>query len=119
MGNFVNDKDLIPDEVLEINLHRGSYQFTDNQWGCLSQGFASMNTPVLMESSGLDKPDKVVGIVIAIRKIDSQTNKIHLLLHPRFTNCLTSDLRIIDFEFYDNNMLYAVWVGVKSQNEQI
>lgn len=114
MTNFVNDKDLIPDEVLEINLHKGDYQFTDNQWGCLSQGFAVVNAPVLMESSGVDK---VVGIVIAIRKIDSQTNKIHLLLCPRFTNCLTSDLRIIDFEFYDNNMLYAVWVGVKSQNE--
>ena len=67
MGNFVNDKDLIPDEVLEINLHRGSYQFTDNQWGCLSQGFATINTPVLMENSGFDK---VVGAVIAIQRID-------------------------------------------------
>ena len=101
-------------EILEINLHKNSFPFTDNQWGFLSQGFASMNTPVLMENSGLDK---VVGLVIAIRRIDSQTNKIHLLLCPRFTNCLISDLRIIDFEFYDNNMLYAVWVGVKSQNE--
>lgn len=114
MGNFVNDKDLLPDEVLEINLHRGSYQFTDNQWGCLSQGFASMNTPVLMESSGLDKPDKVVGLVIAIRRIDSQTNKIRLLFWPRFTNCLTSDLRITNLEFNDNNMLCAIYVGIKS-----
>lgn len=114
MGNFVNDKDLISDEVLEINLHRGSYQFTDNQWGCLSQGFATINTPVLMENSGFDK---VVGVVIAIQRIDSQTNKIRLLFWPRFTNCLTSDLRITDFEFNDNNMLCAIYVGVKSQNE--
>lgn len=117
MGNFVNDKDLISDEVLEINLHRSSYQFTDNQWGCLSQRFASMNTPVLMESSGLDKPDKVVGLVIAIQRIDSQTNKIRLLFWPRFTNCLTSDLRITNLEFNDNNMLCAIYVGVKLQNE--
>ena len=114
MGNFVNDKDLISDEVLEINLHRGSYQFTDNQWGCLSQGFAVVNAPVLMENSGADK---VVGIVIAIQKIDSQTNKIRLLFWPRFTNCLTSDLRITNLEFNDNNMLCAIYVRVKSQNE--
>lgn len=111
MGIFVNDKDLIPDEILEVNLHRGSYQFTDNQWGCLSQGFAVINAPVLMENSGADK---VVGIVIAIQRIDSQTNKISLLLWPRFTNCLTSDLRIADLEFYDDNMLCAIYVGVKS-----
>ena len=111
MGNFVNDKDLISDEVLEINLHRDSYQFTDNQWGCLSQGFATINTPVLMENSGFDK---VVGVVIAIQRIDSQTNKIRLLLWPRFTSALTSDLRITNLEFNDNNMLCAIYVGVKS-----
>lgn len=111
MSNFVNDNDIIPDEILEINLHKGSYQFTDSQWGCLSQGFAAVNAPVLMENPGADK---VIGVVIAVQKIDSLTNKIRLLLWPRFSDCLTSDLRLTNLEFNDNNMLCAVYVGVKS-----
>ena len=102
-------------DILEINLHKNSYQFTDNQWGCLNSSLA-VKAPVLMENPGADK---VIGVLIGIQKIDSLTNKIRLLLWPRFSGCLTSDLRLTNLEFDDNNIIYAIYMGVKSQNEQI
>lgn len=96
-------------DILEINLHRNSYQITDNQWGCLTS-YLAVKAPVLMENSGADK---VIGVLIDIQKIDSMTNKIRLLLWPRFTSSLTSDLRITNLEFNGNNMLCAIYVGVK------
>ena len=64
-----------------------------------------------MENQGFDK---VVGAVVGITQTDNETNKIRLLLWPRFTSALTSDLRITNLEFNDNNMLCAIYVGVKS-----
>ncbi len=101
-------------EILEINLHKNSFPFTDNQWNSLCRGPFPPKILVLMENSGFDK---VVGAVIGITQTDNETNKIRLLFWPRFTNCLTSDLRITNLEFNDNNMLCAIYVGVKSQNE--
>ena len=98
-------------DILEVNLHRNSFQFSDNQWRSLCQGPFPQKIPVLVENSGFDK---VVGVVIAINQTDNETNKIRLLLWPRFSDCLTSDLRITNLEFNDNNILCAVYVGVKS-----
>ena len=98
-------------DVLEINLHRNSFQFSDNQWRSLCQGSFPSKIFVLMENQGFDK---VVGAVVGITQTDNETNKIRLLFWPRFTNCLTSDLRITNLEFNDNNMLCAIYVGVKS-----
>ena len=98
-------------EILEINLHKSSYHFSDSQWNSLCRGPFPSKIPVLMENSGFDK---VIGVVIGIIQTDNETNKIRLLFWPRFTNCLISDLRITDIEFNDNNMLCAVYVGVKS-----
>lgn len=98
-------------DILEINLHRNSFQFSDSQWRSLCQGPFPPKIFVLMENQGFDK---VVGAIVGITQTDNETNKIRLLLWPRFSNCLTSDLRIINLEFNDNNMLCAVYVGVKS-----
>lgn len=103
-------------EILEINLHKNSFPFTDNQWKSLCRVPFPPKILVLMENSGFDK---VVGVVVGITQTDNETNKIRLSFWPRFTNCLISKLRITDFEFNENNMLCAIYVGVKSQNEQI
>lgn len=101
-------------EILEINLHKNSFPFTDSQWNSLCKGPFPPKIFVLMENSDFNKVDKVVGAVIGITQTDNETNKIRLLLWPRFTSSLTSDLRITNLEFNDNNMLCAIYVGVKS-----
>ena len=98
-------------EILEINLHKNSFPFTDNQWNFLCKGPFPPKILVLIENSGFDK---VGGAVVGITQTDNETNKIRLLFWSRFTNCLTSDLRITNLEFNDNNMLCAIYVGVKS-----
>lgn len=98
-------------ESIEFNLHKNSFPFTDNQWSSLCRGPFPSKIFVLMEIQGFDK---VVGVVVGITQTDNETNKIRLLLWPRFTSALTSDLRITNLEFSDNNMLCAVYVGVKS-----
>ncbi len=98
-------------DILEVNLYKNSFQFSDSQWRSLCQGPFPSKILVLMENQGFDK---VVGAVVGITQTDNETNKIRLLLWPRFSDCLTSDLRITNLEFNDNNILCAVYVGVKS-----
>ena len=98
-------------EILEFNLHKSSFPFTDNQWNSLCRGPFPPKIFVLVENSGFDK---VVGAVVGINQTDNETNKIRILCWPRFSDYLTSDLRITNLEFNDNNMLCAVYVGVKS-----
>lgn len=110
-------------KLLEINLHRGSTQFTDTQW----YGFRSplnIKVPVLLKSEEFEKDDpdfyradKVIGVLASIQFTGENENKIQILLYTRLMGCLISDLRLFDFEFTDDNRLCAVWLAIKPNQD--
>lgn len=110
-------------KLLEINLHRGSTQFTDAQWYAFRSPL-NIKVPVLLktETSEKDEPDfyradKVIGVLANILFNGETENKIQILLYTRLVGCLISDLRLFDFEFTDDNNLCAIWLAVKPNQD--
>lgn len=110
-------------KILEINLHRGSTQFTDAQWYAFRSPL-NIKVPVLLksETSEKDDPDfcradKVIGALANVQTNGENENKIQILLYTRLVGCLISDLRLFDFEFTEDNRLCAIWLAVKPNQD--
>lgn len=110
---------------LEINLHRGSTQFTDAQWYAFRSSLL-VKAPVLLKTEVSEKEDpdfcradKVIGVLSGVLPNGENENKIQILLYTRLVGCLISDLRLFDFEFTEDNRLCAIWLAIKPNQNSV
>lgn len=112
-------------KLLEINLNRGSTQFTDAQWYAFRSPL-NIKVPVLLKTEVTEKDDpdfyradKVIGVLGSVQTNGETENKIQILLYTRLVGCLISDLRLFDFEFTENNRLCAIWLAIKPNQNSV